>query len=140
MIATYNSRAVRALSRVESRRRSPWRWAPSAAWLFLVDSVALTALSLICLRNLDPKSRDFLSLLRALDVVVAVAAFLALASAFLVGRARWKEWSRSGPTVATSRKTIGAPHRQDTGQTWGRPFPVQSHQLTTHFTAQSRQS
>ena len=100
MIATYNARAVRALSRMQARRRSPWRWAPPAAWLFLLDSIALTVLCLICFRNLDPKSRDFISQMRALDVLIAVATFLALASAFLAGVARWKSWSMAGGSAA----------------------------------------
>jgi hypothetical protein len=119
MIATYNARAVRALTRAQSRRRSPWNWAPPVAWLFLINSFALTALVLVCLKHLDPKARDFISQLRGLDVLLGVAGFLALLSVVAVGRARWKAWTMTGRSAPAMTETVLAPRSHHPGQSWG---------------------
>jgi hypothetical protein len=77
MTSTYNLRAVRAVRRVESMRRSAWGWVPPIAWLLLVNSLLLTVAALACLTQMNPKSRGFLTQAHGLDVIVGLAALLA---------------------------------------------------------------
>jgi hypothetical protein len=80
MTATYNLRAVGAVRRAESMRRSAWGWVPPIAWLLLLNSLLLNLVALACLTQLNPKSREFLAQAHGLDVIVGLAALLAVAA------------------------------------------------------------
>ena len=95
MTSTYNLRAVSVVRRALSRRRSAWTWVPPVAWLLLLDSLILSSLALLCLVQMDPKSRVFPSQVHTLDVVVGAAGLCICGALFSSARAAWRR-TRSG--------------------------------------------
>jgi uncharacterized membrane protein len=88
-------------------RRSAWSWVPPVAWLLLVNSLLLNLVALACLTRLNPKSREFLAQAHGLDVIVGLAALLAIAA--LVA------------SLHSAIRRLNQKH--DLVETWRRPWP-----------------
>ena len=96
MTSTYNPRAVRVVRRAQSKRLSAWTWVPPIAWLLLADAAALVALALFCLMTMDAKSREFLSQVRGLDAIVALAGLCFGGALVVAVRAAWRRSASGG--------------------------------------------